>query len=104
MANINRRNFLKIAGGLSLAALAGQTALLVSESSAGAAGRSVSRTTGRLRKAVPSTCLQCTARCGIIGFLEDDILVKIEGNPLDPNSRGKICAKGLAGLNLLYHP
>ncbi len=104
MANMNRRNFLKIAGGLSLAAVAGQTALLVSESSAGAAGRSVSRTTGRLRRAVPSTCLQCTARCGIIGFLEDDILVKIEGNPLDPNSRGKICAKGLAGLNLLYHP
>lgn len=104
MAGINRRNFLKLAGGLSLAALAGQTALLITESDAAAAGKSVSRTTGRFRRAVPSTCLQCPARCGILGFLEDDILVKIEGNPLDPNSRGKICAKGLSGLNLLYHP
>ena len=104
MTNMNRRNFLKIAGGLSVAALAGQTALLVSESDAGAAGKSVSRTTGRVRRAVSSTCRQCPARCGILGFLEDDILVKIEGNPLDPNTRGKICAKGLSGLNLLYHP
>lgn len=104
MADMNRRNFLKIAGGLSLATLAGQAVLLANESEAGAAGKSVSRTTGRLRKAVPSTCLQCQARCGILGFLEDDVLVKIEGNPLDPNSKGKICAKGLSGLNLLNHP
>jgi len=67
-------------------------------------GRSVSRTTGAPRHPVPSTCLMCPARCGIIGYLEDNILVKIEGNPKDPNSRGRICAKGLAGIQHLYNP
>ena len=67
-------------------------------------GRTVSRTTGGPRRAVASTCLQCTARCGILGFVEEGRLVKIEGNPKDPNNRGRLCAKGQAGLNHLYNP
>jgi anaerobic selenocysteine-containing dehydrogenase len=31
-------------------------------------------------------------------------VVNIGGNPLDPNSRGRLCAKGIAGLNHLYNP
>ena len=67
-------------------------------------GRSVSRTTGQTRRGVASNCALCTARCGIIGFLEDERLVKIEGNPRDPNSRGRLCALGQAGVNRLYDP
>ncbi len=67
-------------------------------------GRSVSRTTGGIRNAVPSTCAHCTARCGILGFVEDGRLVKLEGNPRDPNSRGRLCALGHAGINRLYDP
>jgi thiosulfate reductase/polysulfide reductase chain A len=67
-------------------------------------GRSVSRTTGLVRAAVASTCALCTARCGILGFVEDGRLVKIEGNPRDPNSRGRLCARGHAGINRLYDP
>ena len=36
--------------------------------------------------------------------MEEDRLVKIEGNPRDPNSRGRLCARGHAGINRLYDP
>lgn len=67
-------------------------------------GRTVSRTTGGPRRAVPSVCLQCSARCGILGFIEEGQLVKLEGNPKDPSNRGRLCAKGQAGLNHVYNP
>lgn len=59
---------------------------------------------GRLRKAVPSSCLQCVAICGILGFNQDGHIVKIEGNPYSPNNRGMVCAKSQAGLNQVYDP
>ncbi len=65
---------------------------------------SVSRTTGRFRNGIPSTCLQCYARCGIIGFNEYGRIAKIGGNPEHPNSRGRLCAKGQAGINYVYDP
>lgn len=67
-------------------------------------GKEVSRTTGQPLTGVPSTCLNCFARCGIIGYVREGWLVKIGGNPAHPNSRGKMCAKGQAGLNTLYDP
>ncbi len=67
-------------------------------------GRSVSRTTGRMRKSIPSACMMCPASCGILGYLEYGKVAKIGGNPLDPNSRGRLCAKGIAGINHLYNP
>lgn len=67
-------------------------------------GKSVSRSTGRFRKSIPSVCMMCPASCGIIGYLEYGKLVNIGGNPLDPNSCGKVCAKGVAGINHLYNP
>ncbi len=105
MSKISRRDFLKI-GAASLAALAAEYEFLalVGAQRPGGGGRSVSRTTGVPRHPVPSTCLLCPARCGIIGFLEDNILVKIEGNPRDPNSRGRLCARGQAGIQQVYNP
>ena len=53
---------------------------------------------------VASTCLLCPSRCGIVGRIVDGSVVRIDGNPLHPISRGGLCAKGKAGLQLLYHP
>lgn len=53
---------------------------------------------------VSSTCMLCPAHCGIRGRLMDGLLVRISGNPLHPISSGGLCAKGVAGLQLLYHP
>lgn len=49
-------------------------------------------------------CINCSTVCGIIAHLREGRAVKIEGNPRDPNSRGHICAKGHAALNMLYDP
>ncbi len=59
---------------------------------------------GKSMKAVPSSCLQCVAICSIIGYVEDNRLIKIEGNPYSPNNRGMICAKGQGGLDQVYDP
>ncbi len=53
---------------------------------------------------VPGMCQLCSTICGIVGYVKDGRLIKIEGNPNDPNSRGYLCARGHAGLNHLYHP
>jgi anaerobic selenocysteine-containing dehydrogenase len=53
---------------------------------------------------VPSTCLLCPSHCGILGRVVDGRLVRIDGNPLHPVSRGGLCPKGRASLQMLYHP
>lgn len=55
-------------------------------------------------KQVPGMCQLCSTICGIVGHVKDGRILKIEGNPNDPNSRGKLCARGQAGLNHQYHP
>jgi anaerobic selenocysteine-containing dehydrogenase len=67
-------------------------------------GRDFSLVTMKERATVPSTCWQCVTRCPIIGYLENGRLVKIEGNPLSSRTRGKLCARGQAGVNQLYDP
>ena len=53
---------------------------------------------------IPGMCQLCSTICGIVGHVKDGRILKIEGNPNDPNSRGKLCARGQAGLNHQYHP
>jgi len=53
---------------------------------------------------VLSTCGLCDAGCGIRVRVVDGRAVKVEGNPASPVNRGGLCARGLAGLELLYHP
>ncbi len=103
--DIKRRAFLKLAG--ALAASCGVNRLLTAPSGAMElimGGAEVSRTTGKYLKPVPSTCLNCYARCGNYGFKAYGTLIKIGPNPDHPNSRGRMCAKGQAGLNLVYDP
>lgn len=51
-----------------------------------------------------STCGQCPAGCGIIVRVIDGQAKKIEGNPYHPLNKGKLCARGQAGLQSLYDP
>lgn len=51
-----------------------------------------------------STCRQCPAGCGIIVRLMNGRAVKLEGNPEHPLNRGKLCARGQSGLQVLYNP
>lgn len=53
---------------------------------------------------VNSSCLLCPGRCGIRGRVVDGRLVGIFGSELHPVSQGGICPRGIAGVQLLYHP
>jgi anaerobic selenocysteine-containing dehydrogenase len=51
-----------------------------------------------------STCYECEALCGIRVRKIDGRLVKVEGEPSDPLSRGGVCARGQALPQAMYHP
>ena len=51
-----------------------------------------------------STCGICAAGCGITVRTREHKANKIEGNPLHPVNRGALCARGQAGLEVLYNP
>lgn len=100
---MRRRDFLKLCLGSSQALLFSPF-LELSAYAKEPLGRQVSRHTKKSLKGIPSLCQLCPARCGIIGYLEGDQLVKIGGNPKHPNNLGKLCSRGLAGVNLANDP
>ena len=53
---------------------------------------------------VRSVCRMCHGVCGVKVHLEDGRVVRITGDPDHPMSRGFICSKGRASVELLYHP
>lgn len=105
MRTITRRDLLKLG--------AASTAVLTVESRFGPiakaaelleGGRSVNRTSGLPRSFLPSTCTQCPAGCGTIGYIEESRVVKIGGNTKHISNEGSLCARGQAGINALYDP
>jgi len=55
-------------------------------------------------KLVTTSCGMCYIGCGIKVLVENGVVVNIEGNPDNPQNRGKMCAKGKAGFMNLYNP
>jgi anaerobic selenocysteine-containing dehydrogenase len=51
----------------------------------------------RRAEVVNSVCLNCSTVCGIRGYVIDGRLVKVGGNPADPNNGKSLCAKGQSG-------
>jgi anaerobic selenocysteine-containing dehydrogenase len=51
-----------------------------------------------------SVCGMCPAGCGISVRTREGRAKKIEGNPLHPVNQGRLCALGHAGLQVLYNP
>ncbi|MFN8598072.1 MAG: molybdopterin-dependent oxidoreductase [Anaerolineae bacterium] len=94
---LTRRNFLKLSGA-SLAA-AGVAGLGVN--TAHAAPRTEGVTYDRV---VPTLCEQCVWRCGVLAKVSGDKVVKLEGNPDQPHSRGKLCGRGQSGIMTAYDP
>ena len=68
----------------------------------------------------PSVCTVCSAGCGLLvrvmqgeaevmrhgqqGLIKMGLAKKLEGNPQHPVNQGKLCARGQASLQVLYHP
>ncbi|MEW6443113.1 MAG: molybdopterin dinucleotide binding domain-containing protein, partial [bacterium] len=102
MAEIGRRDFLKIMG-------------------LGGTGAAVTGCSDPVRYLVPyiippedvvpgqsvwyaSTCRECPAGCGLLAKNRDGRIIKVEGNPAHPVSQGKLCPRGQASLHGLYNP
>lgn len=51
-----------------------------------------------------SVCGMCPGGCGLRVRKIGSRLVKLDGNPLHPVNAGRLCPKGQAGLQALYHP
>ncbi|MCD8339192.1 MAG: molybdopterin-dependent oxidoreductase, partial [Burkholderiales bacterium] len=46
----------------------------------------------------------CIHNCAVLAHVRNGRIVKLEGNPEFPMSRGSLCAKGLSGISAVYHP
>ncbi len=55
------------------------------------------RTPARIAKSV---CPYCAVGCGQDVYVKDDKVIQIEGDPDSPISRGRLCPKGSASLQL----
>ena len=103
MSDLTRRSLLKLgsallAGGLSPLQVSAQLA------KSGSAPGLLGRLDYTKAKASPTICFACTNHCGVIGWVENGIVRKIEGNPLDPNSEGNICSKAQGMISYTYYP
>jgi len=88
---VSRRRFLQISSATALAGAA--TQLEPISRAAQAAGA----TAGEV-KTVPTFCEMCFWRCGGIAYVRDGRLWKFEGNPIDPQSRGRLCPRGTGAV------
>ena len=107
---------------------------IVSATSAGALGSSCGRKTDAVIPLLvaeqeiapgeelwhPAVCTECGAGCGtLVRIMEGERTIelkgekvrqriaaikKVEGNPLDPVSGGRLCGRGQAAVQSLYHP
>ena len=55
-------------------------------------------------KKVRTACRQCHGGCGVIAHVRNGKVIKVEGDPESPISRGTLCSKGLSVTQLAYHP
>jgi formate dehydrogenase major subunit len=73
----------------------GRGAAVKSPVSAGLTAR-----TATADKVVKSVCPYCAVGCGQNVYVKDERVVQIEGDPDSPISRGRLCPKGSASLQL----
>src|SRR5215470_8343921 len=102
MAELDRREFLKLVG--------------TSAGAAAAAGCSdlpeklipyvvqPEEITPGLAVIYASTCQECSTGCGIHVRTREGRPVKLEGNPEHPINRGALCGRGQASIGRTYHP
>lgn len=51
-----------------------------------------------------TVCRECVAACGVIAETRDGRVLKLEGNPDHPLSKGALCARGQSAPQALYNP
>jgi len=111
---MERREFIQTGIGALAGLQVGELIRLLPDETQAAAPPAVPRKPGKFRPKVPndyrkaekrtSVCLNCSTVCGIVGYLIDGKLVKVGGNPEDPNNGKMLCAKGQSGPTIAVYP
>ena len=101
--HLNRREFLEVAGVVSavagLSTLASRTPFSLESVEA----QSQTATTAA-EQIIPSSCRMCNSLDGILVHVVNGQPTYLEGNPKDPQSLGRVCAKGQAAIWYHYDP
>ncbi len=98
-SEVSRRRFLKISAttfGASAAAVSWDGWLPDASAAAEVSTKGVTT--------IPTFCEMCFWRCGGIAHIRDGKLWKFEGNPLDPQSEGRLCPRGTGAVGAHYDP
>ena len=120
-AQLSRRSFLKFTSQLAVGTAFAGAFFRVNEAKAADFGNPVLVDSDPRMQILYSVCQGCHGRCGLKAKVVDGILTKIEGNPYHPCNleqhlpfatdpatvraeSGRMCAKGLGGLQSLYDP
>jgi thiosulfate reductase/polysulfide reductase chain A len=99
MGAFSRRKFLKI----SAATVTVATGAAAFAKGPTAPAKPAPRATKGVRQ-VPTFCDICFWKCGAIASVRDGVLWKVEGNPEDPLSRGRLCPRGTGGVGAHFDP
>ncbi len=113
-SKLSRRDFLKLGGALTIGvASVGLAAPLFRPLSGEQTQQDLNKFISTRKKdfvdytrarAIPTICFGCTNHCGVIGWVQDGKVRRIEGNPLDPNSLGNTCSKTHGMISYTYYP
>jgi formate dehydrogenase major subunit len=98
---MGRRAFL---GWPVLRQLAGRDSLARGEAARSDRSEELTPRTLHADRVVDSVCPYCAVGCAQKVFVRDDKVTQIEGNPASPVSRGRLCPKGSASLQLVTSP
>ncbi len=101
MIKLDRRKFLKLAGGAAAVGALHRLGLVGLDS---LAARRQQRPEPVSDLQMLGTCRLCAGGCGLSARVVDGHVVKLDGNPFHPNNQGRLCPKGQAGLQVLYDP
>jgi anaerobic selenocysteine-containing dehydrogenase len=100
--HLTRRGFLEVVGAVSalagVAALAPRLPFQLEKAEAQAA------TTATTEQIIPSSCRMCNSLDGILVHVVNGQPTYLEGDPKDPQSLGRMCAKGQAAVWYHYDP
>ncbi|MBM4321284.1 MAG: hypothetical protein FJ125_15390, partial [Deltaproteobacteria bacterium] len=103
---ISRRDLFKLTGmSLAGAALSGAGEVLGTDHPGREQAALPRRVSLLSLRPVTSCCGGCPAGCGAIGWIDDQgQLLRITGNPADPDHQGHLCPRGIAAPNLVEDP
>jgi len=101
--NLTMRNFLKTA---SIAAVSAPLSQVVIKAESGIVKTAMIAPGSfkETRTVTGGVCEMCFWRCQLVGKIRDGRLIKLEGNPKSIDNGASICARGNAGIKLLYDP